>query len=410
MAVSLLHCTNTQEILKNLRKEFCNYKHLLPENKNSYIVIKPNLNSNLDALTGNTTDLRVLAAVLRILTENGYKNITIMEGPNGGFHRDGIDVFVRNRINKIAEHYGCRFKDVNYEEKTLFLQFEGAGRVEISKAFKDCDLFINIPKLKTHYETLISVALKSLIGILVGQSNKAKTHASLFENILRLNDEVKSDLYIVDGLIAMEGAGPSAGKPVRTDLVLVGTNPYEIDILACRIMGFSPEDCPLIQKALTTGRISKSFLDEVSSIELPLSIQPFEQPNPALIARLVKIQGFGSIVRTVRNWPPVSRLLKYVAVRRIMLLLGMTQEIIINQERDVKLKWNEEKCKSCFKCASYCPQMIDLPTNLLNENSNCIDCLYCYAVCPEHAIEVEGELGFYKEQLRRYDSYIRGKL
>ncbi len=205
MSVSLFKCTDTQEVLTNLRSEFEGRQSILPVDSNASIIIKPNLNSNLDALTGNTTDLRILGAVIRVLKERGYNNITIMEGPNGGFHRDGIDVFARNSIDKLVSYYGCKFKDVNYEEDTLPLQFEGSGTVEFAGIFKNCDFFINIPKLKTHYETLLSVALKSLIGILIGQPNKAKTHASLHENILRLNDNIHADLHIVDGLIAMEG-------------------------------------------------------------------------------------------------------------------------------------------------------------------------------------------------------------
>jgi uncharacterized protein (DUF362 family)/ferredoxin len=407
MSVSLLQCTDVQEVLANLRSEFENRRNILPPNQNASIIIKPNLNSDLDALTGNTTDLRILGAVIRNLKERGYKNITIVEGPNGGFHRDGIDVFARNSIDKIALYYGCKFKDVNYEKDTLPLEFEGSGTVEIARVFKDCDFFINIPKLKTHYETLISVALKSLIGTLVGQPNKAKAHTSLHENILRLNDSIQADLHIVDGLIAMEGTGPSAGKPVQANLIIVGTNPYEIDIIASVIMGFEPKLAPLIQKAVETGRISSSFVDEIASIELPVVAKHFERPRPGFLAKMVVMPSLSAVVRKVKNHSIVSNLLKIVAVRRLMLFLGLTQEVIIPQDRNVKIKFNRDRCISCGKCSRYCPQTLELPKSLEQENDSCINCLYCYAVCPADAIEVEGELGYYKEQVRRYGRIIK---
>ena len=93
--------------------------------------------------------------------------------------------------------------------------------------------------------------------------------------------------------------------------------------------------------------------------------------------------------------------------------LGLTQEIIAKKERRTKLTWSQEKCRKCGKCAEFCPSMLNLPLDFEDIGklrSNCIDCLYCYAVCPERAIEVEGELGFYKEQLKRYDEYIRRTL
>jgi uncharacterized protein (DUF362 family)/ferredoxin len=407
MTVSLLTCNSNNEVLEKLREQINKRDKLFPKKPDASIVIKPNLNSNLDALTGNTTDLRILGSVIRILKERGYENITIIEGPNGGFHRDGIDVFARNSIDKITSYYGCKYRDANYEKDKMSIQFKAAGPAEIAQVFKTCDFFINIPKLKTHYETLTSVALKSLIGILVGQTNKAKAHASLIENILRLNDHFRADLYIVDGLIAMEGTGPSAGKPVRTDLLIVGTDPYEIDIVAALIMGFEPSQCPLLQKAVETNRISQLLIDEIESVELPVARKSFERPDPAFLAKLVVAPGLKNFMRRLRNSQFISSLLKRETIRRVMFLVGLTQEVIISQERNVKLKFHKENCTACGKCSYYCPQLLELPESLEQKNSDCINCLYCYAVCPADAIEAEGQFGYYREQIRRYGKIIK---
>lgn len=407
MTVSILKCTDTYEVLEKLRSEFNKLEDIFPKSLDADIVIKPNLNSSLDALTGNTTDLRVLGSILRILTEYGYKNITILEGPNGGFHRDGIDVFGRNSIDRLAEHFGCEYKDVNYETEKFIVDFEGAKQVQIAEKFRTADLFINVPKLKTHYETLVSVSLKSLIGVLIGQPNKAKTHASLLENILRLNEVVVPHLHVVDGLIAMEGTGPSAGIPVRTDTVLVGTNAYEIDIVAGALMGFSSDELPLIEQALATRRIKKSFVEEAARSVDPILDRPFEKPKPRLLARLVVMPGIDKVVRVIRNSVPVSRMLKIESVRMVMLFIGLTQEVILQQEKTVSLRWNKDKCVSCGKCKKYCPQLFELPHTLNGYPNNCLQCLYCFAVCPENAIEAEGELGYYKEQIRRFGKLIK---
>jgi len=407
MNLSLHKCSNTREVLDELRVEFTNRENLLPANYDATIIIKPNLNSNLDGLTGNTTDLRVLVSIIQILKEYGYKYITIMEGPNGGFHRDGINVFARNKIDKVASYYGCKFKDVNYEMNSFPIEFHKSGMAQIASAFKECDFFINVPKLKTHYETLISVALKSLIGVLVGQPNKVKAHASLHENILRLNDAIKPDLYIVDGLIAMEGTGPSAGMPLRKDIILVGTDPYEIDICVCKIMGFQPEESALIVKAFETKRIADTYTKIALPAELTIQQKPFERPHPNLLAKLIVMPPFSGLIRVLRNSAPVNHLLEVVAVRRLMLILGVSQEVIIRQERNGQIKWNEEKCDHCQKCAFYCPQMLELPEAFEKENSACLDCMYCYAVCPNDAYDYWGDLGYYSEQKRRYGKIIK---
>jgi len=217
------------------------FKGLFPTDKGARLLVKPNLNSNLDALTGNTTDLRVLADVIEYLKETGYSRITIAEGYNSGFHRDGISVITRNRVDRLAAHFGVDVVDLNFA-KGRPIEFENGLRAEVADLCFESDFFINVPKLKTHYETLITVCLKSLIGILVGRENKALAHESLIKNILRINDAVRPDLHVVDAMIAMEGNGPSAGTPVRMDSLFVGDDPYVTDLVAARLLSFPYED------------------------------------------------------------------------------------------------------------------------------------------------------------------------
>ena len=68
------------------------YADLLPQDADARILIKPNLNSNMNALTGNTTDLRLVASVIEFLKEKGFRDITIGEGSNSGFYRNRFSV------------------------------------------------------------------------------------------------------------------------------------------------------------------------------------------------------------------------------------------------------------------------------------------------------------------------------
>ena len=45
-----------------------------------------------------------------------------------------------------------------------------------------------------------------------------KTHKSLAKNILNINKKIRPHLHIVDGLISMEGLGPTRGTPCAQDL------------------------------------------------------------------------------------------------------------------------------------------------------------------------------------------------
>ena len=122
----------------------------LPHSKDLLFLIKPNLNNDLSALTGNSTDLRVLAALIQVLQEHGCTNIAIADGPNIGIYRKGIDVFSRLGVRALAKHLGVQLVDLNH---TPSAEVELAtGSVRVAELCLQADFFISVPKIKTHAE------------------------------------------------------------------------------------------------------------------------------------------------------------------------------------------------------------------------------------------------------------------
>ena len=66
-------------------------KYKLPKNKKALIFLKPNFNNDLNSLAGNSTDLRIIVAVIKALKKRKYSNIVIGEGPNCGINHMKID-------------------------------------------------------------------------------------------------------------------------------------------------------------------------------------------------------------------------------------------------------------------------------------------------------------------------------
>jgi uncharacterized protein (DUF362 family) len=117
----------------------------LPSKSDAAILIKPNLNNDLSALTGNSTDLRVLVALVRALQDRGYTHITIADGPNIGIYRKGIDVFARLGVRALAETLGVRLLDLN-RAPAVALQMT-TGAVRVAEECLRADFFINVPKI-----------------------------------------------------------------------------------------------------------------------------------------------------------------------------------------------------------------------------------------------------------------------
>lgn len=56
---------------------------------------------------------------------------------------------------------------------------------------------------------------------------------------------------VVDGRIGMEGMGPMQGEPIESGLLVGGTDPVAVDMVATRVMGFDWRRIPMIREAFT---------------------------------------------------------------------------------------------------------------------------------------------------------------
>ena len=199
------------EVMETVEGLLSGWEAKLPADRGARVVIKPNLNNDLVALTGNCADLRVLAALIEALQRRGFTNLTVADGSNVGVERRGISSFKRLRIDALAAKYGVATVDLNHDEGRRIPLHAGAEPL-VANTVLDADFLISVPKVKTHVEAGLSCAMKNWVGICVGQ-DKRHMHQDLGRNIVALSEVVQPDLILVDGLVGMEGNGPSSGTP-----------------------------------------------------------------------------------------------------------------------------------------------------------------------------------------------------
>ncbi|MCG6552805.1 MAG: DUF362 domain-containing protein [Candidatus Magnetominusculus sp. LBB02] len=387
------------------------YADLFPSDKKSRIVIKPNLNSNMNALTGNTTDLRVVAAVIDYLKGRGCTDITIGEGTNSGYYRSGISVIERLRYDELGRYYGVAVKDFNYSD-TAGVSFERGVKAGVARECVEADFIINMPKIKTHFEAGMTVCLKNLIGCLVGQENKKKVHGALSDNIVNLNLAIKPALHIVDGVISMEGLGPTRGTPLKTGVIFAGDDPFIVDLMCARFASFPYQKVGPLAAAIKRGIVTERHLDFVKDFPLP-HIFRFKPPEAGPLASFIHSPKRQKYFLAVRRTPFFNYLCSTELGGKLLYLTGLRQDVFIKDEmRWEGLSLNKEKCTNCGICARYCPSEIDLPQAIDNADGSqlqdkCIHCLYCFSVCPQTAIDFHGEMGFMEEQQRQYGQIIK---
>jgi len=204
---------------------------------------------------GRVTTSKIVEYVLQVLCDRGCADVTIGEGtiPNKELGSTTLRGFDWSGIGRVAKRYGARLVDFNskpYEE----VQLENVG-VKLSKWAIESDFLIDLPVLKTHLQTKISLGMKNLKGFLTLSSKKAFHRHELNRLIALLNTIVQPSLTIIDGIYGLERGPEFLGTPHRMDLIIAGKDVFYCDIVGAMVMGIKPDEVEYLKEfSSITGR------------------------------------------------------------------------------------------------------------------------------------------------------------
>ena len=345
-------------------------------NGDTTIVLKPNMLSRSAPEKAVTTHPAVVEVVIELLREMGAKaeNITIADSSGGP----------QNPAVITANYKGCGYTDVaarqgvnlctKLESKTVKTDGIMVKEFELLSPIVDSDIIINLPKFKTHVMTGMSGAVKNLFGTVPGLK-KAEFHMRFpdkdnFSNmIVDLCETVKADFTIVDGIVGMEGDGPSGGSIRKMNLLIAGANPYYIDGVICGIMGFDLSKPPIMNAAIKRGLMPRELTADVveGDTHLYKKVENFAMPKS------YSIDFSDRVPRPIRWATPTVE--KFLAP---------------------KPKIKKSACIGCGKCRDICPQhTITVSAGKAEINmKNCIRCFCCHEMCPVKAIDVKRSIFF----------------
>lgn len=339
------------------------------------IVIKPNLVLKKDPSSGATTHPAVLEGVILWLNSIGVpsSNITIAESPGGPYTESSLKtVYKICGIEEVALKLGA---NLNYDTSSKQVSYPSG---KISRLFSvitpisDADIIINICKLKSHALTGMSAAVKNLFGIVPG-TQKFEMHArypDLTDFAQMLNDlclwlhEQKQVISICDGIIGMEGNGPTSGTPRKIGVLMMSENPFALDMAASHIIS-AGDSVKMLDFAKERSLIPKTLSElnicgeEISA----LTIKDFKKSDAdggKFFKALPNIMG--------------GRFLKFV---------------------EPKPQIDKKKCIGCSECVRSCP-VNTITIEKTNKKriavihlEKCIKCFCCQELCPHSAVKIK---------------------
>jgi uncharacterized protein (DUF362 family) len=199
------------------------------------VVIKPNLCYYWDASTGYTTDPRVVSGIIDYVREKCGEDVEIKVAEADASAMQTKYAFPVLGYNKLAKDKNIEL--FNLSNDTLLDEMVHVNGREISfkvpASLKECDLFINVPKLKIMRGPKITCAMKNVFGC-IGFPRKLIYHEFLNEAIVGINKVLHPHLTVVDGLVGL-------GRfPARLGLIMASVDVFSIDRVASQIMGYRP--------------------------------------------------------------------------------------------------------------------------------------------------------------------------
>lgn len=247
----------------------------------SKVVIKPNLTADTELWQeGIVTNPYTVEGIIRYVQQAAPAEIIIAEATACGL--DNKKAFRTNGFEEVAARTGARIIDLYDEEFVPTPVKNGmvAKEIKVAKRVLNADFLINVPTMKTHVATGVSLCLKNLKGVLPENEKRRSHFLGVNKFVTDLNSVVKPHLCVIDGTVAMEGDGPMQGTPVHFGVIEVGTDPVATDLIATRVMGLDPWEfkCFTYAKNRRMGvwreadiRLTGVPLDEVRRVFRPAS-------------------------------------------------------------------------------------------------------------------------------------------
>lgn len=330
------------------------------------VLLKVNLLMKKKPEEATTTHPTFVKALADELLSYGCQ-VLIGDSPGGPYTEGALRGIYRvcgyeaiAKTSDIELNWNTNGVEVKHESGLLLKQ------LTVVEFLGDVDKVISVSKLKTHGMMKFTGAVKNMFGIIPGLL-KAEYHFKMpdikdfSQMLVDVCTYANPVLSLMDGIVAMEGAGPSAGDPRHVGVVIGSDSPYHLDFVATQLIGIDPLSVPTIARTVEAGMVRADYSDiELLGVAMAQwDIRDFVTPN----------------IRSVEFFSKMPKVIKKMADGALR----------------PKPIFMHKKCVGCGDCAEACPphviQMKDGKPYV--DLEGCIRCFCCQELCPALAVDIK---------------------
>ena len=211
------------------------------------VLLKPNLLRAAKPGHLACTDPLFIAAAARWFVDQGAK-VAIGDSPAFGTARGVLRAIGAERV--LA---GLPVDCIDFD-RAVPTVLAGGVKADIGAAALECDILVNLPRVKTHSQLYMTLAVKNYFGAVTGFQKpwwhlRYGNDPGLFAaHIVDLLAVLPGGVTLVDGIVAMHGTGPVSGEPFPLGLVGGAVNPVALDTALLQLPGLDMTKSPLWQE------------------------------------------------------------------------------------------------------------------------------------------------------------------
>jgi uncharacterized protein (DUF362 family) len=232
---------------------------------NARVFIKPNIVFWTKATNfpkyGVITTSRVVEDMVVLLKERGIDDIRIGEGTVLRDPRDmetQLHAYRSLGYGELEKRYGVKY--INIWERPFEKVDLGDGVVlKFNRDILNADFVVDLPVMKAHSMTVVSLGIKNLKGMIDIPSRKKchNTHPQkdLHFWVSRLADKMPPIFTLIDGIYTAERGPHIDGLMHRSDLLVASADILSADMIGARALGYEPSAVPhIVHAAHRQGR------------------------------------------------------------------------------------------------------------------------------------------------------------
>ena len=336
------------------------------------VAVKANLVTFMKPEKAATTHPALLCALVRLLKEKGAR-VIVGDSPGGLYTKAFVERVYSATGMKAVEAEGGELNR-NFDIKSAdFPEAKEAKTFTYTAWLDEADVIVNFCKLKTHGMMAMSGAAKNMFGAVPGTAKpeyhyRFPTPERFSDMILDLDEYFAPKISITDGIVGMEGNGPTAGDPRPIGVLLASDSPHASDLVGAAILGLKSADVPTLQAGIRRGLIPET----PDALEVIGDWRPFIQPDLKRVETVHSLH-FNKDAHT---------------------FFGKLSSVIFDKALASRPVLKKDECVGCRECFKICPaKAIEMKKGKpVIHRKDCIRCFCCQEFCPKGALKVRRTL------------------